>query len=45
VLHVPTLHMKWRPLLPFPLPPTSTSYHAGAIFKCEMCQSAQHHPV
>jgi len=31
--------------LPFPFPPTTTSYRAGAIFKFEMCQSAPHHPV
>jgi len=32
-------------LLPFPFPPTATSYRAGAIFKFEMCQSALRHPV
>jgi len=31
--------------LPFPFPPTKTSYCAGAIFKFEMCQSAPRHPV
>ena len=31
--------------LPFPFPPTTTSYRAGAIFKFEMCQSAPRHPV
>ena len=31
--------------LPFPFPPTTTSYRAGAIFKFEKCQSALHHPV
>jgi hypothetical protein len=50
VLHVPTLHCSWpyemaSSLLPFPFPPTTTSYRAGAIFKCEMCQSAPRHPV
>ena len=31
--------------LPFPFPPTTTSYRAGAIFKFEMCQSARRHLV
>jgi len=31
--------------LPFPFPPNTTSYRAGAIFKFEMCQSAPSHPV
>jgi len=31
--------------LPFPFPPTTTSYRAGAIFKFEMCQLAPRHPV
>ena len=31
--------------LPFPFPPTTTSYRAGAIFKFEMCRSARRHPV
>jgi len=50
LLHVPTLHCD-RPYemasspLPFPFPPTATSYLAGAIFKFEMCQSARRHPV
>jgi len=48
--HVPTLHCDWTyemasSPLPFPLPPTTTSYRAGAIFKFEMCQSAPRHPV
>jgi hypothetical protein len=50
LLHVPTLHCDWpyemtSPPLPFPFPPTTTSYRAGAIFKFEMCQSAPRHPV
>ena len=50
LLHVPTLHcdlpyeMASSPL-PFPFPPTTTSYRAGAIFKFEMCQLAPRHPV
>ena len=36
--------MASSPLL-FLLPPTKTSYRAGAIFKFEMCQSAPRHPV
>jgi len=36
--------MASSPLL-IPLPPTMTSYRAGAIFKFEMCQSAPRHPV
>ena len=31
--------------LPFPFPPTMTSYRAGAIFKCEMCRSVSRHTV
>jgi hypothetical protein len=31
--------------LPFPFPPTATSYRACTIFKFEMCQSAPRHPV
>jgi len=31
--------------LPFPFPPTTTSYRAGEIFKFETCQSAPRHPV
>ena len=31
--------------LPFPFPPTTTSYRAGSTFKFEMCQSAPRHPV
>ena len=31
--------------VPFPFPPTTTSYRAGAMFKFEMCQSAPRHPV
>jgi len=48
-LYVPTLHCDWpfemASSLPFPFPPTSTSYRAGAIFKFEMCQSTPRHPV
>ena len=50
LLHVPTLHYDWPyemafSPLPFPFPPTTTSYRAGAIFKFEMCQCASRHPV
>jgi len=50
LLHVPTLHCYWPYEMassspPFPFPPTTTSYRAGAIFKFEMCQSAPRHPV
>jgi len=49
-LHVPTLRCDWvyemaSSPLPFPFPPTTTSYRAGAVFKFEMCQSALRHSV
>ena len=40
-------HAIWNGVLSstVPLPPTTTSYRADAIFQFEMCQSAPRHPV